>query len=87
MSSSCIYELARRRAAVERRIEEAMKAPAPDPHYIPVLKKLRLACRQRIRQANSQTPLRACTSRRKRRAPPRSVHPASSTDMQFTEGS
>lgn len=86
MSSSYIYALAKRHAAVELKIEEAMKAPTPDTLYIMALKKLRLAYRERIRQAISQKRLRASASRPKRWVPPRSLHPASSTDMQFTEG-
>jgi len=86
MSSSYIYALTQRHAAIERKIQEAMKAPAPDTLHIMALKRLRLAYRDRIRLAISQKRLRASASRTKRWVPPRSPRASSSTDIQFTEG-
>lgn len=51
MTSYYIHALAQRHAAIERKIEEALKAPAPDSIYITSLKKVRLAYRDRIREA------------------------------------
>ncbi len=66
MSSNYIHALAQRHAAIEHRIEEALKAPAPDTLYITSLKKLRLAYRDRIREAIRQkrTSKSAATLRR-----------------------
>ena len=69
MSSNYIHALAQRHAAIERRIEDALKAPAPDTLYITSLKKLRLAYRDRIREAIRQKRARS-TAARPRRWPP-----------------
>ena len=63
MSSNYIYALAQRHAAIERRIAEAMKAPLPDSLQITQLKKLRLAYRERIREAIRQKRKAATASR------------------------
>jgi hypothetical protein len=69
MSSNYIHALAQRHAAIERRIEDALKSPAPDTLYITSLKKLRLAYRDRIREAIRQKRARS-TAARQRRWPP-----------------
>lgn len=51
MSSRYIRALALRHAAIERRIEAEMKSPLPDTLEIMRLKKLKLACRDAIRDA------------------------------------
>jgi hypothetical protein len=66
MSSNYIYALTQRHAAIERRIEEAQKAPAPDTLYITALKKLRLAYRDRIREAIRQKRTRSAAARPRR---------------------
>lgn len=75
MSSNYIHALAQRHAAIERRIEDALKAPSPDTLYITSLKKLRLAYRDRIREAIRQQRMRN-TPARPRRWPPAAAAPA-----------
>lgn len=53
MTSRYIRSLALRHADLERRIEAAMKAPLPDTLEIMRLKKLKLACRDSLRDAIS----------------------------------
>lgn len=54
MTSNHIRALALRHAALERLIETEMKAPLPDALKIMRLKKLRLACRDSLRDAISR---------------------------------
>lgn len=54
MTSNYIRALALRHAALERLIETEMKAPLPDTLKIMRLKKLRLACRDSLRDAISR---------------------------------
>lgn len=54
MTTNYIRALALRHAAIERRIEAEMKAPLPDTLKLMRLKKLRLACRDNIREAISR---------------------------------
>lgn len=54
MTSNYIRSLALRHADLERRIELAMKAPLPDTLEIMRLKKLKLACRDSLREAISR---------------------------------
>lgn len=75
MSSNYIHALAQRHAAIERRIEDALKAPSPDTLYVTSLKKLRLAYRDRIREAIRQKRMRS-TPARPRRRPPAAAAPA-----------
>lgn len=75
MSFNYIHALAQRHAAIERRIEDALKAPAPDTLYITSLKKLRLAYRDRIREAIRQKRTRSAT-RQRRWQPPAATVPA-----------
>ncbi|OYW87004.1 MAG: hypothetical protein B7X53_13020 [Hyphomonas sp. 34-62-18] len=51
MTSNYIRALALRHAALERQIETELKAPLPDTLKIMRLKKLRLACRESLRDA------------------------------------
>ena len=51
MTSNYIRSLALKHADLERRIETAMKAPVPDTLEIIKLKKLKLACRDSLREA------------------------------------
>ncbi|WP_291205848.1 DUF465 domain-containing protein [Hyphomonas sp.] len=69
MSSNYIHALAQRHAAIERRIEDALKAPSPDTLYITSLKKLRLVYRERIREAIRQKRMRSTAARPKRWSP------------------
>ncbi|ABI77556.1 hypothetical protein HNE_1530 [Hyphomonas neptunium ATCC 15444] len=54
MTSNYIRALALRHAALERQIETEMKAPLPDTLKIMRLKKLRLACRDSLRDVISR---------------------------------
>ena len=54
MTSNYIRALSLRHAALERQIETELKAPLPDTLKIMRLKKLRLACRDRLRDAIRQ---------------------------------
>lgn len=54
MTSNYIRSLALRHADLDRRIEAAMKAPLPDTLEIMRLKKLKLACRDSLREAISR---------------------------------
>ncbi|PKP82722.1 MAG: hypothetical protein CVT79_04590 [Alphaproteobacteria bacterium HGW-Alphaproteobacteria-18] len=73
MTSNYIRALALRHAALERQIETEMKAPLPDTLKIMRLKKLRLACRDSLRDAISRK-RRARSHRNIPSAPP--GHPA-----------
>lgn len=66
MSSNYIHALVQRHAALERRIEDALKSPAPDTLYITSLKKLRLAYRDRILEATRQKRTRSTSTRTRR---------------------
>lgn len=66
MSSHYIRALALRHAAIERQIEAEMKSPLPDTLEIMRLKKLKLACRDGIREA----------IRKKRKSAPRRNRPS-----------
>lgn len=54
MTTNYIRALALRHAALEQRIEAEMKAPLPDTLKLMRLKKLRLACRDHLREAINQ---------------------------------
>jgi hypothetical protein len=54
MTSNYIRSLALKHADLDRRIEAAMKAPLPDTLEIMRLKKLKLACRDSLREAISR---------------------------------
>lgn len=54
MTSNYIRALALRHAALERLIETEMKAPLPDTLKLMRLKKLRLVCRDSLRDAISR---------------------------------
>jgi hypothetical protein len=85
MSSNYIHALVQRHAAVERQIEDVLKSPAPDTHHVMSLKKLRLAYRDRIREAIRQKRTQASATRQKHwRSVPRPQPTAS--PAAFTEG-
>lgn len=87
MSSNYIYSLAQRHAAIERRIAEAMKAPLPDSLHITQLKKLRLAYRERIREAIRQKRKTGTASRRGQwTAPYPAPHPLPALSPHQQEG-
>ena len=87
MSTNYIHALAQRHAAIERRIAEAMKAPLPDSLHITQLKKLRLAYRERIREAIRQKRRAAAASRRSQwTAPYPAPHPISALSPHQQEG-
>jgi hypothetical protein len=85
MSSNYIHALVQRHAGVERQIEDVLKSPAPDTLHIMTLKKLRLAYRDRIREAIRETRTQASARRQKyRRSVPR-PQPAAAPAA-FSEG-
>jgi hypothetical protein len=87
VSSNYIHALAQRHAALERRIAEAMKSPLPDSLYITQLKKLRLAYRERIREAIRQKRKTATASRRGHWTEPYPAsHPVSAGSPHQQEG-
>ncbi|MGA1342654.1 MAG: YdcH family protein [Hyphomonas sp.] len=87
MSSNYIHALAQRHAALERRIAEAMKSPLPDSLHITRLKKLRLAYRERFREAIRQKRKTATASRRSNwTAPYAASHPISGALPHQQEG-
>lgn len=70
MSAHFIHALAQRHAEIERKIEQAMRSPAPDSLYISSLKKLRLAYRDQIQQVIREKRTRAAERRKSRLMPP-----------------
>lgn len=87
MSSNYIHALARRHAALERRIAEAMQSPLPDSPHITQLKKLRLAYRERIREAIRHKRKTATASRRGHStAPHPAAYPVSAATQHQQEG-
>lgn len=86
MSSNYIYALAQRHATIERKIEDAQKAPAPDSLYIMHLKKLRLAYRDRIREAIREKRTRASSARQWRWLTHAPAQPAAQTPAPAKEG-
>jgi hypothetical protein len=85
MSSNYIHALIQRHAGVERQIEEILKSPAPDTLHVMSLKKLRLAYRDRIREAIRETRTQASARRQKHwRSVPR-PQPAAAPSA-FAEG-
>ncbi len=84
MTSNYIQALAKRHAEIERRIEEAQKAPAPDTLYITSLKKVRLAYRDRIREAIRGTWTRSDAARR--RSGPPATEAVASRSQQLSRG-
>lgn len=81
MSSNYIHALFQRHAAIERQIEDVLKSPAPDTLHVMTLKKLRLAYRDRIRQAIREKRTRASARRQKHWRPVPAAAPAT-----FAEG-
>jgi len=77
MPSNYIHALAQRHAALERRIEDALKSHAPDTLYITALKKLRLAYRDRIREAMRQKRTPSAAARQRRWSPAGEAAPSS----------
>lgn len=67
MSSNSIRALVQRHAGVERQIEDVLKSPAAYTLHIMTLRKLRLACRDRIREAIRETQTQASARRQKHR--------------------
>ncbi len=76
MTSNYIHALAQRHAAIERRIEDALKAPAPDTLYITSLKKVRLAYRDRISEAIREKRTRSAATRKRPWSPAAKAVPA-----------
>ena len=54
MKSRHIYALVRRRTGIERQIEDALKSPCPDTLLISRLEKIRLQCRDQMKEAITQ---------------------------------
>jgi hypothetical protein len=51
MKSRHIYALVRRQTGIERQIEDALKSPCPDTLLISRLEKIRLQCREQMKEA------------------------------------
>lgn len=85
MSSNYIHALVQRHAAVERQIEDVLKSPAPDTLHVMSLKKLRLAYRDRIREAIRQKRTQPSATRQKHWRPSPPLRPAAAPAA-YTEG-